>query len=493
MALPVEIVAWRRARASVRFVGRGIVVVVVVVMVWVRCRFKVLRVEAREWGKCGEQPSSSSCIAQLSHNTTTRLHPDNIFPSSTHSPIAEMAAVLVKPTILLFGTCDTKLDPLLLLRSLILSHTPAPDVLLADVGRIPTNHPLIDIPHSSILPPDTDVSVLPRNTLITTMATALTSHIRTLHTSGKIHAAISLGGSGGTTLAATAMRAALPIGFPKLIVTTMASGDVSHYVGDSDITLMPSIVDIAGTNTLLTKILRNAAGAIAGMSFTTSAETSKRAKTVGITMFGVTTPAVTAAQKVLEERGYEVYIFHATGSGGRVMERLIAEGEIDGVLDITTTELADELFGGVLSAGPERLTAAGKAGIPQVVSVGATDCINFGPVSMLPEKFRGSERKIVEHNPSVTLVRTNKEECELLGKCMAEKLAEVRNVVVCFPTRGVSALSVDGGPFCDFDADRALREVLMGSGVECRVEDKEVNDEGFARGMVERLVQMMEA
>ncbi|KAF8533806.1 hypothetical protein BDD12DRAFT_919179 [Trichophaea hybrida] len=382
-----------------------------------------------------------------------------------------MATALVKPTVLIFGTCDTKLDPLLLLRSLILSHTPAPVVLLADVGRTPVSHPLIDIPQSTLLPPDTNVSTLPRNTLITTMAAALTSHIRTLHTAGKIHATISIGGSGGTTLAATAMRDALPIGFPKLIVTTMASGDVSHYVGDSDITLMPSIVDIAGTNPLLTKILRNAAGAIAGMSFLSSSSSSsssspqKEPKTVAITMFGITTPAVTFAQKFLEARGYEVYIFHATGSGGRVMERLVTEGAIDGVLDITTTELADELFGGVLSAGPDRLTAAGKVGIPQVISVGATDCINFGPVETLPEKFQGEERKVVVHNPSVTLVRTSIEECEVMGKCLVEKLK---------------------------GADRKVREVVVGSGVETVVVEGNVNDKAFAEAMAERLVRMME-
>jgi uncharacterized protein (UPF0261 family) len=295
------------------------------------------------------------------------------------------------------------------------------------------------------------------------------------------------------------MRDALPIGFPKLIVTTMASGDVSHYVGDSDITLMPSIVDIAGTNPLLTKILRNAAGAIAGMSFLSSSFSSssssspqKKPKTVAITMFGITTPAVTFAQKFLEARGYEVYIFHATGSGGRVMERLITEDAIDGVLDITTTELADELFGGVLSAGPDRLTAAGKVGIPQVISVGATDCINFGPVETLPEKFQGEERKVVVHNPSVTLVRTSIEECEVMGKCLVEKLKGVRDTVVWFPTRGVSVLSGEGGVFCDFEADRKVREVVVGSGVETVVVEGNVNDKAFAEAMAERLVRMME-
>lgn len=411
-----------------------------------------------------------------------------------------------RPTILLFGTFDTKLEPLLLLHSLLLSQTPAPKVLIADVGRTPSTHPLITISHSSFLSRK-DRAALPtlsRNEVITTLSTSLAAHMRQLHATGKIHAAISFGGSSGTSLAADAMRSALPIGFPKLIVTTMASGQVGHYVGDSDLTLMPSIVDIAGTNRILTMILRNAAGAVAGMAAAAArAESTVAApqkKAVAISMFGVTTPAVMAAQELLEARGYEVYALHATGSGGRVLERLVAEGAVDAVLDLTTTELADELCGGILSAGPDRLSAAGKAGIPQIISTGATDCINFGPMDTVPEAFKTADRNVVEHNPSVTLVRTNEDECRRLGEIIATRIlknSKRRELVeVWCPMLGVSALSERGSPFSNPDADRALVTALTagleGSGVRVVVESEAaINDEWFARGMAQRLVELM--
>lgn len=406
-----------------------------------------------------------------------------------------------KPAILLFGTCDTKLPQLLQLRSLILSHNRR--VLLCDVGRTPNTDPSIDIPHSAYVPAGAPISSLPRGELISAMTTYFTAHLRQLYSAHAISAAISLGGSGGTALAAGAMRAALPIGFPKLIVTTMASGDVSCYVGDSDITLMPSIVDIAGSNELLTLILTNAAGAISGMACAytptpTTPFTKKRA--VAISMFGVTTPAVTAAQALLESLGYETLILHATGSGGRVLERLVREGRVAGVLDITTTELADELFGGVLSAGPERLTAALECGVPQIVSIGATDCLNFGSKDTLPERYRGDDRKVVVHNPSVTLVRTSVEECKRLGKHIGEKLRrskEGKTEVWC-PGKGVSVLAEEGGPFYDPEADAALvdalKTALEGSAVELKCfPDVRLNDEHWAASLAQRLVEMMEA
>ena len=399
-----------------------------------------------------------------------------------------------EPSILIFGTCDTKLAPLLRLRSLLAANR---RVFLADVGRTPTIHASIDIPHSSIVPSSTELASLPRNDLITTMSTHLVALLTQLYTAGSINAAISLGGSCGTTLAATAMRAALPIGFPKLIVTTMASGDVSPYVGDSDITLMPSIVDIAGENHILTQILSNAAGCIGGMAVAAAAHGVPRAekRVVAISMFGITTPAVSAAQQLLEEKDYEVVILHATGSGGRVLERLIREGRVHGVLDITTTEIADLLCGGVLSAGPERLTAAAREGVPQIVSVGATDCINFGPRETLPERYRG--RTVLEHNPTVTVVRTNVEECRQIGKHIGETLRRCgvgKRMEVWCPGRGVSTISEEGGPFCDFEADKALVEELEKSlgGVAFRhFPEVALNDEKWAREMATRLLEMM--
>jgi len=330
------------------------------------------------------------------------------------------------------------------------------------------------------------------------MSSHFTTRLTQLYTAGAINAAISLGGSSGTALAAAAMRAALPIGFPKLIVTTMASGDVSPYVGDSDITLMPSIVDIAGENHILTQILNNAAGCIGGMTAATVAQGVPRTekKVVAISMFGVTTPSVSAAQQLLEEEGYEVLILHATGSGGRVLERLIREGRVHGVLDITTTEITDLLCGGVLSAGPDRLTAAAREGVPQIVSVGATDCINFGPRATLPERYR--DRTVLEHNPTVTLVRSSVEECKRIGKHIGDTLrmcvAGKGETEVWCPGRGVSTISEEGGPFCDFEADKALAEELqksLGSIPFRNFPEVALNDGKWAREMAMRLIDMM--
>ncbi|KAI5857246.1 hypothetical protein BZA05DRAFT_169384 [Tricharina praecox] len=407
----------------------------------------------------------------------------------------------IEPSIIIFGTCDTKLLPLLELRSLLSPHH---RVLLADVGRTPTLHTLIDIPQSSIIPSGVELSHLPRNELVTLISTHLTTRLSQLYTAGTISAAISLGGSSGTALAATAMRAALPIGFPKLIVTTMASGDVSPYVGDSDITLMPSIVDIAGENHILSQILRNAAGCIGGMAAAAisaaNPNPNPRAtkRVVAISMFGITTPAVVAAQRALEENGFEVLVLHATGSGGRVLERLVREGRVDGVLDITTTEIADLLCGGVLSAGPQRLMAAATRGVPQIVSVGATDCVNFGPKQTLPEEWKG--RTILEHNPTVTLVRTSTDECRRIGRHIGETLrkadAEKGRTEVWCPGRGVSTISEEGGPFQDFEADRALAEELqksLGDVAFRHFPEVALNDEKWGREMAVRLMEMMGA
>jgi len=243
-----------------------------------------------------------------------------------------------------------------------------------------------------------------------------------LYDEGKFDGIISFGGSGGTSLVTPAMRA-LPIGVPKMMVSTMASGNVSQYVGTSDIIMMPSIVDVAGLNKISKTIFKNAVLAIAGM--VGMADKIKEVEEDGkpliaATMFGVTTPCVDFAKEYLEERGYEVLVFHATGTGGKTMESLIDAGFFKGVLDITTTEWCDEIVGGVLSAGPNRLEAAGRNHVPQVVSVGALDMVNFGPIDTIPEKFKS--RNLYKHNPTVTLMRTTVEENIKFGKKIAEKL-----------------------------------------------------------------------
>lgn len=304
---------------------------------------------------------------------------------------------------------------------------------------------------------------------------------------GEIHGVLALGGSGGSSVASRAMRA-LPVGVPKLLVSTMAAGDVSPYVGESDVTMMYSVVDVAGINSVSEQVFGNAAAAIAGMA---TEEEARRARPegdhkplVGMSMFGLTTPAVDEARAELTALGYEALVFHATGSGGRAMEKLAADGRLAGVLDLTTTELADDLVGGVLTAGPRRLEAAGAVGIPQVVSLGAIDMVNFGPRELVPERFDG--RNFVVHNPTVTLMRTTVEENAELGRRIGAKLAAATGpVAVVLPAGGLSGIDAPGKPFHDPRADAAafaaVREGVAGSAVEVMESEQHINDPGFGR------------
>ncbi|MEM7232438.1 MAG: Tm-1-like ATP-binding domain-containing protein [Planctomycetota bacterium] len=315
--------------------------------------------------------------------------------------------------------------------------------------------------------------------------------VRSLFDDGEIDGVLGAGGSANTTIASAAMRA-LPVGFPKVLVSTLASGNVAPYVDTKDITLMYSVVDIAGINRLSARILGNAARAVVAMA-TGKEETSSR-PILAATMFGVTTPCVTTARKRLEESGYEVLVFHATGSGGRAMEGLIEDGYIAGVLDVTTTEIADELVGGILSAGPDRLRAAGRAAIPQVVSIGAIDMVNFGPRDTVPAEFEG--RKFYEHNQTVTLMRTTAEECARIGQTIANRLREARGPVdVLLPKQGVSLISKEGETFFDPEADAACREAirhgLEGSAAEVEEISCDVNNEAFAQILADRLLSRL--
>jgi len=418
--------------------------------------------------------------------------------------------------IILIGTCDTKLSELLYLRSQILQH-PGTNVAFIDVGRNPvqnsgisvTQHDLIH-KYGSVLPSNArELSELPRGELIKHMSACATACVEELFASGSYHAIISAGGSGGTALASAAMRDALPIGFPKLIVSTVASGDTGPVVGETDITMMYSVVDVAGLNSLLRQILSNAAGAIVGMAriYLTEHQQNEsgaiqqlgqQKKRVGITMFGVTTPCVDAIRSHLESNyNIEAYVFHATGHGGRAMERLIASGRLDAVLDLTTTEICDYLMGGNMSAGPSRLEAAAKAGIPNIISLGATDMVNFGPKATVPEKY--AERLLFEHNPAVTLMRTSSSECASIGQFIVDKLltfaAKKENVQVWMPEGGVSMISTPGGPFADAEADKSLFEAikkgLQESGIRVISDERAVNEEGFAIDIAEALVNVM--
>ena len=309
---------------------------------------------------------------------------------------------------------------------------------------------------------------------------------------GKVDGVISMGGSGGTSIGSTAMQA-LPVGMPKVIVSTMASGDVGPYVGVKDITMMYSVVDVSGLNRLSRRIFANAAGAIGGMVEQAMPKADDK-PLIGATMFGVTTPCVDRVRERMEAEGYEMLVFHAVGSGGRSFEALIADGVFDGVVDATTTEWCDELVGGVLSAGPERLDAAAKKGIPQIVSLGALDMVNFGPRETLPAKFE--KRNIYIHNPQVTLMRTTPEECAKLGEIIAKKLNKSTGPAALFiPLKGVSAIDVEGMPFYDPAADKALfesiRKHLDRSKVELVEMDVAINDPAFADAMVDRLQKML--
>lgn len=317
-----------------------------------------------------------------------------------------------------------------------------------------------------------------------------------LYQEGKFNGILSLGGSGGTSLVTPGMRE-LPIGVPKLMVSTMASGNVEQYVGTSDIIMMPSIVDVAGLNQISKTIFRNATMAIAGMLGDypeDKAEAQERKPLIAATMFGVTTPCVTFAKDYLEERGYEVLVFHATGTGGKTMEALTQGGFFQGVLDLTTTEWCDEVVGGVLAAGPNRCEAAAKNKIPQVVSVGALDMVNFGPFDTVPGQF--SDRNLYKHNPTVTLMRTTVPENVEIGRRIAEKLNMATEKTALFlPLKGVSMLDAEGQPFYGPEEDKALfdvlREGISRDVVQLEELDLHINDKAFAEAAAQKLIDFI--
>lgn len=306
---------------------------------------------------------------------------------------------------------------------------------------------------------------------------------------GRIEGVISLGGGGGTAIATAAMRV-LPVGFPKLMVSTLASGNTAHYVGIRDIVMMPSIVDVSGLNPVSRTIFTRAAGAICGM-VESEVDVSDSRPIVAASMFGNTTDLVSMARVQLEAAGYEVLVFHATGTGGKTMEALIESGMVAGVLDVTTTEWADELVGGVLTAGPDRLDAMSRAAVPAVIAPGCLDMVNFGERDTVPQEFEG--RAIYEHNPQVTLVRTSAEECVELGRILARKAnANGAPTGILIPTRAISMISAAGQAFHDPVADAALFSAIREE-AEVGVQELavEINSEEFAKACVEKLLELM--
>lgn len=328
-----------------------------------------------------------------------------------------------------------------------------------------------------------------RGECVVAMSKAAPVLLAKLAAEGKIDGVISLGGGGGTAIGTGAMRA-LPLGFPKLMVSTLASGNTAPYLGTKDIVMMPSIADVAGLNRLSRVIFSRAAGAICGM-VEANVETTAAKPLVVASMFGNTTACVTEAKRILEEAGYEVLVFAATGAGGRSMEALIESGMVSGVLDLTTTEWADELVGGVLTAGPERMDAAAKARVPVVVAPGCLDMVNFGEKASVPEKF--ADRNFYIHNPQVTLMRTSPEECARLGKIIAEKVNGYESPAeILIPRTAISVISAAGQPFHDAAADEALFAAIRENSRQPVAEfDLEINDPAFAKACAERLLSLM--
>lgn len=399
------------------------------------------------------------------------------------------------PSVFLFATLDTKGLEAAYVRDLLRSW--GVPVTLVDGGALGAPAVAADVFRERIFElAGTTLGAVQaagdRGQAVTAAAAGAASLAREAHARGELAGVLGLGGSAGTTIATAAMRA-LPLGVPKVMVSTLASGTVRQFVGDSDIFMLNSVVDILGLNRVSRPILSQAARAMAGLVQhpAPAADPSDR-PLVAATMFGVTTPCVERARETLEAAGCEVLVFHAAGSGGQAMESLIGQGMMAGVLDITTTELADEEAGGFLSAGPDRLTAAGRAGVPQVVSTGALDMVNFFAPDTVPARYAG--RLLYRHNAVVTLMRTTPEECARIGAGMAAKLAAAKGpTAVLLPGRGVSAIDREGQPFWDPAARRALHDAIRAGSGPVRVEelDLHINDSAFAEAAARTLLALM--
>jgi uncharacterized protein (UPF0261 family) len=400
-----------------------------------------------------------------------------------------------RPTVVLVGTLDTKGHEYAFLRDRIRARNV--DVLLVDAGILGEPLTESDVSRQEVAAAaGADVQALAdagdRSAAIEVMGRGATEIVLRLHAEGRLDAIGALGGTGGTTIATHAMRA-LPVGVPKLMVSTVASGDTSPYVGTMDVTMMHSVVDVAGINRISARIMANAARALAGMASESELPSDDEKPLVVASMWGITTPCVTTARERLEELGYDVLVFHQTGTGGRSMEEMIATGLVVGVLDITTAELTQELAGGIFAAGPERLEGAGRLGIPQVVSLGGVEVVNIDPRSD-PERFDG--RPIYFHNEDLATTRTEPGECRELAAVIARKLNAATGPTVLFvPLRGLSLLSTEGQTLCDPVAEEALfselRKLLDRSKVEVHEIDAAINDRAFALAMAERLHELV--
>jgi len=395
-------------------------------------------------------------------------------------------------SIAILGTLDSKSEEHSFLSERIHEHghkTVFIDVGTGDNPKVEPDYSRYDVAASIGLDLDALMQRHDRGECVVAMSEAAPAFLAKLVGDGKVDGVISLGGGGGTAIGTAAMRA-LPIGFPKLMVSTVASGNTAHYMGTKDIVMMPSIVDVSGLNRISRTIFTRAAGAICGM-VEAKIETEGGKPLIVASMFGNTTACVNEAKAVLEDAGYEVLVFHATGSGGKAMESLIESGMVSGVLDVTTTEWADEIVGATLSAGHNRMDAMAKAKVPAVVAPGCVDMANFGARETVPTEFEG--RTFYIHNPQVTLMRTNAEECTEIGKVIAAKAnANSAPVAILNPLKAVSEINGEGQAFYDPEADKALFEAIRSKAkVEGVDLDEPINSPTFAKTCAEKLLELI--
>ncbi len=402
----------------------------------------------------------------------------------------------MKKTILMIGSFDTKAEDYAFVRDLIAARGHA--VLALNTGVLGTTDRFpVDVEADKVAANGGgDLAALrdkqDRGEAIKVMCLGAAAVTTEMYAQGRFDAMLGLGGSGGANVIAPAMRA-LPVGVPKVLVSTVASGDTAPYVGLKDVTMIPSVVDVAGVNRISEKIYKEAVGAVCGMAEMDYASSAEQKPIIAASMFGQTTPCVTRCKEELTAKGYEVLVFHASGTGGKTMEGMVDEGYVAGVLDITTTEWSDELLGGMFSAGPTRLEAPGRAGVAHLIVPGCVDMVNFGPPQTVPEQFSG--RTLYESKPTVTLMRTTAEENARIGEIFAEKAnASKGKVAFLLPLRGLSVLDSEGGAFWSPEADlalfRAIKENVRGD-IPVVELDAHINDEAFSRRAVAILMDLM--
>ena len=401
----------------------------------------------------------------------------------------------MKGKLLIVGTLDTKGADFLFVRDIM--REAGAETLTIDIGVIGEPSFVPDISRAEVASTGganiADFSSGEhKDTAMQVMSNGLVEVVRKLHREGQVAGIFSMGGSGGTAVATAAMRA-LPLGVPKVMVSTVGGGDVSAYCGGKDIIFFPSIVDVSGLNRISKLIYANAAHAMAAMVLATPPAISEDKPLLAASMFGNTTVCVSAVKEAVEKKGYEVLVFHATGTGGRTMEGLLADGHVSGLLDITTTELADNVCGGVMDAGPERCLAGPRAGLPTVIVPGCVDMANFWSVESMPKAFQ--ERVLYRWNPNMTLMRTNVDENREIGRRLAAAAnAATGSVVILIPKRGVSVLDSEGGEFWDPAADQACFDAIhsgLRSGIPIIEMDCNINDPEFSTEIAKQMLLLL--